>query len=287
MSFIEKWLGLILSALSLLVSVFTIIFSSVTLITWIFTAILLIYIVVEICFCIIKKRKEPCLSFNKEIVDNFFDTSAILYTLENRLDQNLPFHKKKNLIENDLIEVLDKFCDSIYRYTKQRYSASIKIIENDSSIFSIMDKKIITICRSKNSSFKRRNLDKQPTTARENTCYKVILEDNQQNHFICEDLSMLPQNGQTTTYLNHNPNYLEHYKSIIVVPIATENAYNEANINAHNIIYGFMTVDSKNKSNEKNIDIIYETAIRHTPLIVEYIKAYNNITGGYISEIFK
>ena len=93
MSFIEKWLGLILSALSLLVSVFTIIFSSVTLITWIFTAILLIYIVVEICFCIIKKRKEPCLSFNKEIVDNFFDTSEILYTLENRLDQNLPFHK--------------------------------------------------------------------------------------------------------------------------------------------------------------------------------------------------
>lgn len=286
MKFLEKWLGIILSALSLLVSIITIIFSNVTTITWIFTIVVFLFILFEIIFHIIRSRKSARLIFNKIVLDNLFEASDILYGLRKKIDKDFKFYKRKEVIKKDLNEVLNKICEIIYQYTRQKFSASIKIIENDPLGTSIMDKAIVTICRSKNSHYNRYNLDQQPTTAKQNTCYKEILEDNQQNHFICEDLSVLC-NGQPNNYLNHNPHFLDYYKSIMVLPISTEMAYNEQIINNHNIIYGFLCIDSKSTLDSEKIDILYEISLKYSSLLVEYIRTYNEITGGYISELFK
>ncbi|MCR4726530.1 MAG: hypothetical protein K5753_04855 [Clostridia bacterium] len=244
-------------------------------------------IIARIIYQVLKKKKGGGdISDLMDIIDGIFEINRIIYEAGPRLSDCKKFYDKRACVKNDLSDILDNFCNSIQKYAKQKYSASIKIIENDNKIPSIMDKKIWTICRSKNSNKKRKNLDKQSTTAKENTCYKVILEDNQQNLFICGDLTNYSKET-SSVYLNHNHDYLQYYKSIIVVPIATEEAYTEEEISSHNIIYGFLCVDSKEASDEKNITMVYEASLRQADLLVKYIQTYNGITGGYISEMCK
>ena len=281
----KDFVCMIISVLSLFVSFLPIILYSSTIVRIISLILLGSCMIGQIFYYAMKNRRKPKLVFDRDILDNLFGMSEIIYTLDDKLDANFSFSKKKQLVKRDLSDLLNKFCDSISRYANQRYCASIKIIENDGNIPSIMDKRIVTICRSKNSNHKRYESDSQPTTARNNTCYKQILEDNQSNFFICEDLQSVSDGSLNNTYINHNPNYLQYYKSLIVVPIATEDVYNEKKINDHNIIYGFLCVDSKDTANEKSVDMIYEISIRQARVLVEYIQGYNKITGGFISEI--
>ena len=226
-----------------------------------FNILYLVFILgILIISCIrIKKYRNLSHSRMKVVSSNFRSflkqsQSVYFETMKLHKENKLTVELLKDKYQNELIKILNCLCKIMKNYTCREVSACIKIINFNSGnpIIDLDNATVSTLCRSENSIGRGEyEGNTRPIYIKENTDFREIVDqtiNTGKSYFYVRDLEeydkLLFKHYQRR-YENTNVNYLNSYKSTIVVPIRieTEKLYDIKNKNKYNVI-GFLCVDS-------------------------------------------
>lgn len=225
------------------------------------------------------------------------------YFFKNRKLSNVMhkyYHNLRNCISSlDTSKILSyndvvSYCQNICNYLSDFYKALFNNILGDNTISvciklikteSVFDEnfnnwKMETIARSISTDQKRSKVDKDPVIISKNSDFKVILSDDYDDElFSFSDMRNIKEDFLKTYKIpyenSRGDNFLDFYRSTIVVPIKIDGRYaskkfklynNNNNIEDKDLVLGFLCIDSMK---------IFETEIEKNlfSIGVEYTKS--------------
>lgn len=217
-------------------------------------------------FCLvllIRMRKYRTLA-NARMKKTSVNYHSMLHSVKNLYFELLKTYKNKVLDTSSLnticvlhlSNILDNLCDTFSTFTGKTVSASIKLVSySDTNIneeITTENIKLITFCRSLNSSLNRGEYEKnikKDILLKDNTDFlEIISPENTKDYFYQKNLFAYEKKleKEDKHYKNSNPNWKKQYKSTIVVPIKIE--YDKlCNLESDKIfhIIGFLCIDSE------------------------------------------
>lgn len=188
-------------------------------------------------------------------------------------------YKTKSLTENELDtlyqkyigNVLDDLCEVLNSFTEKKICACVKLFTytEDEEIIDKNYSKLVTFCRSRNSSTNRNNYvsrNKKEIFLKDNTDFRDIVDDEKEKDYFYEaDLKKYDEELKKIgeKYRNTNDNWEQYYRGTIVVPIQIEfkRLYHQKKNDSYHLI-GFVCVDSldtdafKEEQEKYNVDIV-------------------------------
>lgn len=217
---------------------------------------------------------------------------------------NFQFKKSYDDIENEEVGTY-RHLDYILKPISEHLSHLSQLVIGDKScicikmldVTSLMNEdlnnwQIITMARSSSTNSKRVKNDDQPVPISKNSDFKTILKGEDSfysNQFVVPSLPVLIDQWKVVgkEYENSTKNYLEKYKSTIVIPIKTQTEFvsdvikNELQLknNSHYHIIGFLCWDSNNtylseydnERFEKLAELLESFASNLYPLLENYL----------------
>lgn len=214
----------------------------------------------------IEKTSENYKQMLHSIKDLYFEV------LHSYKTNGLSTSSLNSICESKLKSILANLCETFYAFTNKPVSACIKLvcysITDENEDVTVDDVKLITFCRSPNSSSERgayENGNSKPIWLKENTDFlEIISDENFRDYFYQKNLPEYVKKLQTEhkTYKNSNPNWENDYKATIVVPIKIEfsKLYHLNGDDSFHTL-GFLCIDSQHtdafteKQEKYNVDL--------------------------------
>lgn len=206
-----------------------------------------------------------------ELEKSYFEKNRMLSLVMHKYYHNLrnaisSMNSSQITTYRDFVDRCQNICDYITEFYKSLFAdcldnnnicVCIKLIKTD-SIFdeNYIDWKMDTIARSASTPQARSTIDKKPVSIRENSDFQVILSDKYKDElFSFSNMKNIKDDFLMTYEIPYNnsrgDDFLDHYKSTIVVPIKIDGRYASEkisnyvkNIKEKDIILGFLCIDS-------------------------------------------
>jgi hypothetical protein len=167
-------------------------------------------------------------------------------------------------------------CDDIHRFFKTILKTDVSVCIKSIVTETLMNNdintwKVTTLARNTECANSRSQNDDTPALVSENTDFQTILaeESGQEDWFAIPNLEKhiaagRKGGGTGEVFKNSTPNYIEKYKSVIVVPIRIKSEYVSTSISIpdskrHHHVIGFLCIDSLTTFDDKIM--LFEAAI--------------------------
>ncbi len=176
-------------------------------------------------------------------------------------------YSNNNIRKNDINEMSVNICNYIAEFYRQFFKDCLSCNDICVCLKTIKPKTLFdtdymnwemeTIARSVTSSEVRKKIDSNSIKISQNTDFQIIISDEYEDElFAFADMTQIredfPRVYNGLEYCNSRKDFLEHYKSTIVVPIKIDGKYiskalrnKTQNPNEKNLILGFLCIDSQ------------------------------------------
>lgn len=273
---INYWVGFI----SAIITIILFITENKTfrMILYIIVLIYILFIVTYIIFTIFSTDKAKKKIYASFLIKHQNSAEKLHSFYHNLRNYTSSIYSKENIVANDIKEINVNICNYIAEFYRQLFKDYL----NNSDVFvclktikpktifdsDYMNWEMETIARNISSSESRKKADNKPVKISENTDFQVIISDKYDDElFAFADMRTIqedfPKAYNNLQYNNSRKDFLQYYKSTIVVPIKIDGSYISKDLknmidkpNEKNFILGFLCIDSlKTFTTQEELDI--------------------------------